>query len=228
MSGEAIQARLFALQDTAYKDFQCKLIPTVDPAKVIGVRTPALRKLAAEVAKSPEAEPFLRGLPHQYYDENNLHGCLISAMRDYGQTVEALEIFLPCVDNWATCDLISPKAFRKHPPGLLEQARQWMGAEHVYTIRFGIGVLLAFYLDEAFEPRYLDWAAELRSGEYYVNMMTAWYFATALAKQYEAAVPYLEQRRLDRWTHNKAIQKAVESLRIPQETKKYLRSLKVR
>ncbi|MDE6880790.1 MAG: DNA alkylation repair protein [Oscillospiraceae bacterium] len=228
MSGEAIQARLFALQDTAYKDFQCKLIPTVNPAKVIGVRTPALRKLAAEVAKSPEAEPFLRGLPHQYYDENNLHGCLISAMRDYGQTVEALEIFLPCVDNWATCDLISPKAFRKHPPGLPEQARQWMGAEHVYTIRFGIGVLLAFYLDEAFEPRYLDWAAELRSGEYYVNMMTAWYFATALAKQYEAAVPYLEQRRLDRWTHNKAIQKAVESLRIPQETKEYLRSLKVR
>lgn len=223
-----IQERLFAMQDLAYKDFHCKLMPTVDRERVIGVRTPELRKLARELAKSPEAGPFLGELPHQYYDENNLHGFLISLMKDYGETVAALDRFLPYVDNWATCDLMSPKVFQKHPAELPEQARRWMGAEHVYTIRFGIGVLLEFYLDGHFRTEYLDWAAELRSEEYYVNMMTAWYFATALAKQYEAAVPYLEERRLDTWTHNKAIQKAIESRRVTEERKAYLRGLKVR
>lgn len=223
-----IQERLFAMQDLAYKDFHCKLMPTVDRERVIGVRTPELRKLARELASSPEAEQFLGELPHQYYDENNLHGFLISLMKDYGETVEALDVFLPYVDNWATCDLMSPKAFKKRPPELPEQARRWMGAEHVYTVRFGIGVLMEFYLDEAFRREYLDWAAELRSEEYYVNMMTAWYFATALAKQYEAAAAYLEERRLDTWTHNKAIQKAIESRRISEERKAYLRGLKIR
>lgn len=223
-----VQERLFAMQDLEYKAFHCKLMPTVDPERVIGVRTPELRRLAKEFAKEPESRDFLRELPHQYYDENNLHGFLISLMKDYGETTAALEMFLPYVDNWATCDLISPKTFKKHPPELPEQAKKWMASKHTYTVRFGIGVLLGFYLDEAFEPEYLEWAAELRSGEYYVNMMTAWYFATALAKQYEAAVPYLEGRRLDDWTHNKAIQKAVESRRVSDEQKAYLRSLKVK
>lgn len=219
--------RLFALQDLKYKDFHCRLMPTVDPEAVIGVRTPELRKLARELAGTEEAADFLRTLPHRYYDENNLHGFLLSLLKDYGETVAGLELFLPYVDNWATCDLMSPRAFRKHPPQLPEQARRWMASQHTYTVRFGIGVLLEFYLDEAFRPEYLDWAADLRSGEYYVNMMTAWYFATALAKQYDAALPYLLDRRLDGWTHNKAIRKAIESRRIPDEQKAYLRSLKV-
>ena len=202
-------------------------MPTVDPEAVIGVRTPELRKLARELAGTEEAADFLRTLPHRYYDENNLHGFLLSLLKDYGETVAGLELFLPYVDNWATCDLMSPRAFRKHPPQLPEQARRWMASQHTYTVRFGIGALLEFYLDEAFRPEYLDWAADLRSGEYYVNMMTAWYFATALAKQYDAALPYLLDRRLDGWTHNKAIRKAIESRRIPDEQKAYLRSLKV-
>lgn len=230
MSGitERVRERLSALRDPEYRAFQCKLMPTVDPERVIGVRTPDLRRLGRELAKAPEIGEFLGTLPHDYYEEDNLHGILISAMKDYRQTVAALEAFLPYVDNWATCDMLSPKPFRTHPPELPEQARRWMASEHAYTVRFGLGVLLGYYLDGAFEPRFLDWAAELRSGEYYVNMMTAWYFATALAKQYEAALPYLEQRRLADWTHNKAIQKAIESRRIPDERKAYLRSLKVR
>ena len=159
---------------------------------------------------------------------NNVHGCLISAMTDYEQTVAALDAFLPYVDNWATCDLISPKAFKKHPAPLLEQCRTWMASDHAYTVRFGIGVLLSFYLDDAFAPEQLEWAADLRSGEYYVNMMTAWYFATALAKQYDAALPYIQHQRLDPWTHNKAIQKAVESYRITPEQKDLLRKYKVK
>ena len=220
--------RLFALQDLKYKDFHCRLMPTVDPEAVIGVRTPELRKLARELAGTEEAADFLRTLPHRYYDENNLHGFLLSLLKDYGETVAGLELFLPYVDNWATCDLMSPRAFRKHPPQLPEQARRWMASQHTYTVRFGIGALLEFYLDEAFRPEYLDWAADLRSGEYYVNMMTAWYFATALAKQYDAALPYIQHQRLDPWTHNKAIQKAVESCRITPEQKALLREYKVK
>lgn len=224
---EKIRERLFSLQDLKYRDFHCKLMPSVDPGTVIGVRTPELRKLARELAKTPDmAEEYIQILPHQYYDENNLHGFLIALKKDYSQTVAALESFLPYVDNWATCDLVSPKAFRKHPAQLPEQAKRWMGSSHVYTVRFGIGVLLEFYLDEAFRPEYLEWVAGVRSGEYYVDMMAAWYFATALAKQYDAAVPYIEQRRLAPWTHNKAIQKAIESRRIGEDRKTYLRGLK--
>ncbi|MCI9055759.1 MAG: DNA alkylation repair protein [Oscillospiraceae bacterium] len=219
---------LFALQDLKYKEFHCRLMPTVDPETVIGVRVPPLRKLAVQFGKTPQAEAFLHALPHRYYEENNVHGCLISAMTDYEQTVAALDAFLPYVDNWATCDLISPKAFKKHPAPLLEQCRTWMASDHAYTVRFGIGVLLSFYLDDAFAPEQLEWAADLRSGEYYVNMMTAWYFATALAKQYDAALPYIQHQRLDPWTHNKAIQKAVESYRITPEQKALLRKYKVK
>ena len=223
-----ILERLFALQDLKYKEFQCKLMPTVDPEAVIGVRTPALRQLARELEGTEEAAAFLQSLPHRYYDENNLHGFLLSLVKDCEETVAGLEAFLPYVDNWATCDLISPKAFRRHPNQLPEQARRWMASQHTYTVRFGIGVLLEFYLDGAFQTEYLDWAADLRSGEYYVNMMIAWYFATALAKQYDAALPYLLNRRLDSWTHNRAIQKALESRRVPEEQTAYLRGLKMR
>lgn len=224
---EYVRARLLDRQDLGYQAFHCKLMPTVPPETVIGVRTPEIRKLARELNKTPErAEEYLKSLPHQYYEENNLHGALVSLLPDYGRTVEALEAFLPYVDNWATCDLMSPRAFRKHPEQLPEQARRWMASEHVYTARFGIGVLLGFYLDEAFQPKYLEWVSRVRGGEYYVDMMAAWYFATALAKQYDAALPWLEQGRLGVWVHNKTIQKAVESRRITAEQKDYLRTLK--
>ncbi len=232
MSGRAVesdvQARLFALQDLPYRDFQCKLMPTVDPARVIGVRTPALRQLAREYEKSPDAAAFLLALPHEYYEENNLHGFLIERIKDYDACVAAVDAFLPYVDNWATCDLISPNAFKKNLPALLESIRRWLASAHTYTIRFGIEMLMRFYLDAHFDPSYLALPAAVRSKEYYVNMMIAWYFATALAKQYDAALPYIEQRRIDAWTHNKAIQKAVESYRVTDEQKAYLRTLKVK
>ena len=221
-----IQNLLFDRQDAVYRDFQSKLMPTVDPELVIGVRMPALRKLAKELAGTQLAEDFLQQLPHRYYEENNLHGLLISAIPDYGAAVAALEAFLPHVDNWATCDLLSPKAFWAHPPELPDRIRRWAAAPHPYTVRFGLGMLMSFYLDGEFRPEYLELAAGVRREEYYVRMMVAWYFATALAKQYDTALPYLEQRRLDRWTHNKTIQKAVESYRISPEQKAELRSLR--
>ncbi len=223
---ENIQDRLFALQDLDYRQFHAKLIPTVDPERIIGVRTPALRRLAKELKGTAEAEAFLHALPHHYYEENNLHGLLLCARSGYEETVAGLEIFLPHVDNWATCDLLSPKAFRTHPPQLPGQIRRWLDSDDTYTIRFGLGMLMSFYLDEYFRPEYLDWAAEVKSQEYYVRMMAAWYFATALAKQYDAALPYLTSRRLEQWTHNKTIQKALESYRITPEQKQVLRALR--
>lgn len=222
-----IRERLFALQDEKYRAFQCKLMPTVDPETVIGVRTPDLRRLAKEFADMPEAEPFLAALPHRYYEENNLHGFLIAREKNYDVCVEQLNRFLPYVDNWATCDLISPGVFAKHRPELTEQIEKWMKSGHTYTVRFGMGMLMSHFLDDAFDPKYPEMVASVQSEEYYVNMMIAWYFATALAKQYEAAVKYLENRRLAEWTHNKTIQKALESFRIPQERKEYLRTLKI-
>lgn len=223
-----IQTALFALRDPAYQAFQSKLIPTIDPQTVIGVRMPALRKLAREIAGTPVAGGFLQELPHRYYEENNLHGLLISAIPDYDGAVAALETFLPYVDNWATCDLIRPKVFGKHLPELREQIRIWLASDHPYTIRFGMEMLMTFFLDGQFQPEYLDWVAGVESKEYYVNMMAAWYFATALAKQYDAVLPYIQQRRLEPWTHNKTIQKAMESERIPDGQKAYLRGLKVK
>lgn len=224
---QAVRDRLFQMQDADYRAFQCRLMPTVDPGTVIGVRTPELRKFAKELAKTPEAVEFLRCLPHKYYEENNLHGFLIETIKDYGQAVAALDAFLPYVDNWATCDMMHPKVFRRHLPELLEQIKVWLASNDTYTVRFAVGMLMAFYLDESFQPEYPAMVAEIRSGAYYVNMMVAWYFATALAKQYDAVLPYFQQRRLDSWTHNKAIQKAMESYRITGEQKAYLRSLKV-
>lgn len=225
-----IQEKLFELQDVEYKKFHCNLMPTVDPDTVIGVRTPKLRRLGRQLAKGLDKEPeiidFLGELPHKYYDENNLHGFIIETIKDYDKCVSAVDSFLPYVDNWATCDLICPKVFGRHLPELMEKIKEWIASDRTYTIRFGIGMLMRFYLDEAFLPDYLEMAASVQSEEYYVKMMIAWYFATALAKQYEAAVAYMEQDRLDTWTHNKAIQKAVESRRITEEQKEYLKSLK--
>lgn len=223
---DVIQEKLFALQDLNYRQFQAKLMPTVDPEQIIGVRMPALRKLAKELKGTAEAEAFLAALPHRYYDENNLHGLLLCARSGYEETVAGLEDFLPHVDNWATCDLLSPRAFRTHPPQLPGQIRRWLGSGDTYTVRFGLEMLMSFYLDECFRPGYLDWAAEVKSEEYYVRMMVAWYFATALAKQYDAALPYLTSRRLEQWSHNKTIQKAVESYRITPEQKDALRALR--
>lgn len=221
------QKRLFELQDLPYRDFQAKLIPTVAPETVIGVRTPALRKLARELAKGENIQPFLDALPHRYFDENNLHAFLIEQCKDFDRTVALLDAFLPFVDNWATCDLCSPKVFARHLPELLPHIKRWTASGRTYTIRFGLEMLMRYYLDGAFQPAYLDLAASLRSEEYYVNMMIAWFFATALAKQYDATLPYLTERRLAAWTHNKAIQKAVESSRITTEQKGYLKTLKL-
>ena len=230
MSGteEEFRRRLFELRDLKYKEFACKLMPTVNPETVIGVRTPELRKFAREFSQRPEASEFLEILPHEYYEENNLHGFLIETLRDYDAAVAAIGEFLPYIDNWATCDLISPKIFKKHLPELYEKIKVWLISGRTYTVRFGIGMLMSFYLDDAFQPEMLALVANIRSEEYYVNMMIAWYFATALAKQYEGALPYIQEQRLEKWTHNKAIQKAVESYRIGDEAKAYLRTQKVK
>ena len=221
-----IQETLFSMQDTAYRDFQAKLIPGASAESMIGVRTPALRSYARELLKNGDVSAFLAELPHRYFDENQLHAFLLSEMKEYTRVLAELERFLPYVDNWATCDQLSPKIFKKHTAELLPEIRRWMAAEHTFTVRFGIGMLMQHYLGEHFQPEYPEWVASVQSGEYYINMMRAWYFATALAKQYDAVIPFLEEQRLDIWTHNKTIQKARESYRITPEQKDYLKTLK--
>ena len=211
-----------------YADFQRKLLSTLPPEKIHGVRTPALRKYAKEMKKREGIETFLQQLPHESFEEDQLHAFILSEMRDPSECLEALERFLPYIDNWATCDQLSPKSFRKHPEVLMERIPVWMAAEDTYVIRFGIGMLMQYFLEERFDPVYLQRVSEVRSREYYVNMMIAWYFATALAKQPDAAFPYLEEQRLDPWIHNKTIQKAVESYRISEGHKEYLRTLRVK
>lgn len=230
MSEKTITDGLFALKDENYRRFHAKLISDIPIDNIIGVRTPVLRKYAKEVAKLPEANIFLESLPHSYYEENNLHGALLSLLypKDIIAFMEQLERFLPYVDNWATCDMLSPKIFKKHLPYVYERVQKWLQSDAVYTIRFGIVTLLGFYLDNAFEPEMLQLVANVRSEEYYVNMAVAWYFSMALVKQYDATLPYIQNRVLEPWTHNKSIQKAIESRRIPQETKAYLRGLKIR
>ena len=221
-----IQETLFTMQDLQYRDFQVKLIPNIPPESVIGVRTPELRTLAKMLSPNDAAKDFLSALPHRYFEENQLHAFLISEMKSYDAVIGALERFLPYIDNWATCDQLRPKVFRKHTDKLLPEIWKWLGSGKTYTVRFAVGMLMCHYLDEHFQPEHLDWAADIRSGEYYINMMIAWYFATALAKQYEAALPYLERGRLDTWVHNKTIQKARESFRVPDGHKAYLNTLK--
>ena len=223
---EQMQKELFALQDLKYRDFHSKLLPGVDKEIIIGIRTPVLRKFAKEFSKRKEAEEFLQDLPHQYYEENNLHMMIITGIKDYDKCLEEIKKFVPYINNWATCDLPLPKCFGKHKEELLPQIREWIASDHTYTIRYGLGTLMSLYLDEDFKPEYLELAASVRSEEYYVNMMIAWYFATALAKQWEATVPYIEQRKLPQWVHRKTIQKAVESYRITPEQKTYLKSFR--
>ena len=228
MITEEIRNELFAIQDEKYRDFQAKLIPTVEPETVIGVRTPALRDYAKKLLKREDIKEFLDDLPHKYFDENQLHAFILSGMKDYEKCIDEVIRFLPYVDNWATCDQMSPKVFKKHKQELLTNIREWVGSKETYTIRFGIGMLMEHFLDDDYDLRYPEMVAAVRSEEYYVNMMIAWYFATALAKQYESVLPYIENNRLDVWTHNKAIQKAVESYRITPEQKEYLKSLKIK
>ncbi|SDO84134.1 DNA alkylation repair protein [Selenomonas ruminantium] len=222
-----VQDTLFSLQDNKYRDFQAKLIPTVPQENIIGVRTPALRQLARKIYQAGQEKSFLSALPHRYFEENQMHAFIISLLPDYEQCAAAVGVFLPYVDNWATCDQMSPKVFRKHRQELAVQIKEWLAAEPVYGRRFAIKMLMDHFLDEDFSPAYMELVAELRSNEYYINMMIAWYFATALAKQPEAAMPFIEGKRLADWTHNKAIQKACESRRISPEMKVALRKLKI-
>lgn len=228
MITEDIIKELDALQDVEYRDFQSGLIPNVEKDYFIGVRTPELRKLAKVMAKREDVDEFLSELPHSTFDENQLHAFIISEIKDFDKCIEEVELFLPYVDNWATCDQMSPKVFKKKRALLMERIKEWIVSEKTYTVRFAIGMLMSHFLDEDFDKSYLDMVAEVRSEEYYINMMIAWYFATALAKQYDAVLPYIEGRRLDVWTHNKAIQKSVESRRITEKQKEYLKSLKVK
>ena len=217
---------LFNLQDKKYGEFQIKLIPTVDPKSIIGVRTPELRKLAKEIIKENDYEAFLNDLPHKYFDENQLHAFIISEIKDYDKCLDEVNKFLPYVDNWATCDQMSPKVFKKNHDKLIDNITKWIKSKETYTIRFGIGILMQHFLDEDFKVEHLKLVANIKSEEYYVNMMRAWYFATALSKQYESTIKYIENNSLDVWTHNKTIQKAIESYRITDKQKEYLRSLK--
>ena len=223
---EEIRKQLFEFQDVKYKDFQKNLIPTVDPESIIGVRTPELRKYAKQLVKENKTDEFLSDLPHKYFDENQLHAFILSELKDYEKCVEEVCRFLPYVYNWATCDQMSPNVFKKHRTELMEYIKQWLESDKTYTVRFAIGMLMQHYLDDEFDIGYAEMVQEVKSEEYYINMMIAWYFATALAKQYDNILPVLEQNRLDVWTHNKVIQKAVESYRIMPEQKAYLKSLK--
>ena len=223
-----IQQQLFALHDLKYRDFHAKLVPGMDVNDIIGVRTPELRKLAKQLAKDERVGEFLAVLPRQYLDEMNLHGFIISEQKDYDECLKEIDRFLPYVNNWATCDLLSPKAFKqkKNRERLIEDIKRWMASDEPFTIRFGIEMLMSFYLDEDFKPEYLKWVSKIRHDHYYVKMMVAWYFATALAKQWDATLPYITEQTMEKWTHNKAIQKAVESFRITPEQKILLKSFK--
>ena len=223
-----IRTELFKMQDMDYRDFNSKLIPTVDKESMIGIRTPELRKYAKAIGKKEEVKEFLQALPHKYFDENQLHAFIISEIKDFKNCIDEINRFLPYIDNWATCDQLSPKIFKKHHSELFAYIKDWLKSDKVYTLRFGIGMLMEHFLDEDFDIIYPETVSKIRSDEYYVNMMIAWYFATALAKQYESILPFIENRSLDIWTHNKAIQKAVESLRISDEKKEYLKSLKIK
>lgn len=229
MNKDIITEGLFELKDEKYRVFQAKLVPNVPMDRMIGVRTPALRKYAKEVAKMPQAGAFLQQLPHHYYEENNLHGELLLLLysKDIEVFMKELERFLPYVDNWATCDILSPKIFKKHLDYVYEKVKKWLKSDHVYTVRFAIVTLLGFYLDDAFKPDMLRLVADVKSDEFYIKMAVAWYFTIALVKQYNITLPYIQNRVLEPWTHNKTIQKARESRRISAERKEYLKTLKV-
>lgn len=222
-----IRDTLFKNQDLKYRDFSAKLTPTIDKDLFIGVRVPKLREIAKAYKSHEKIKDFLDDLPHKYVEENTLHGLLLSELKDYDEVVKRLNAFLPYVDNWATCDIISPKVFKKNRAQLKKHIGRWMGSSEPYTIRFGIEMAMSHFLDDDFDRLFATKVAKIRSQEYYVNMMKAWYFATALAKQWEAIIPFIEKKKLDDWSHNKTIQKARESYRITPEQKEYLNSLKI-
>ena len=221
-----IRSKLLSMEDLEYKKFHSALMPTVDPDSIIGIRVPELRKFAKEFNKSKYRDNFLKDLPHKYYEENNLHAFLLEEEKDYGKLIEKLNVFLPFVDNWATCDMMSPKILKKHKEELLLETDRWINSGDTYTIRYGIKCLMQYYLDEDFNVSFAQKVADVKSEEYYINMMRAWYFATALSKQYDVCVKFLENRSLDKWTHNKTISKACDSYRISPEVKTYLKSLR--
>ena len=226
MDNNEIIKRLNALQDTKYRDFQSKLIPDTK-AEFIGVRTPELRKLAKELIKEGKTDNFLSVLPHKYFDENQLHAFIISGIKDFDMCVKEVERFLPYVDNWATCDQMSPKVFKKEKKALLPYINKWLKSGKTYTVRFGMGMLMQHFLGEDFAVEYAEKVACVKSDEYYIKMMQAWYFATALAKNYDEVLPFIENKTLEKWTHNKTIQKSIESYRITDEQKAYLKTLKI-
>ncbi len=226
MNRDEILSELFRLQDKEYALLQAKIIPTVPESRIIGVRTPALRALAVTLSRDKDTDAFLSCVPHPYFDEDQLHAFVISREKDFERCVAKVDAFLPFIDNWATCDQLSPIAFKKQPEKLLPYIYTWIRSDRTYTVRFAVGMLMQHFLDERFETKYASLAAEIRSEEYYINMMIAWYFATALAKQYDLVLPYLEEKRLSPWVHNKTIQKSVESYRIPDERKAYLKTLR--
>lgn len=225
---QEVVKQLFSMQDKEYKAFHAKLIPNIKEENIIGVRTPQLRKYAKEFAKTDKAEIFLNCLPHKYYEENNLHGFVLEQIKDFERCIDEVEKFLPYIDNWATCDSMAPKVFKKNLPELFQKIEIWIESDDTYTVRFAIGMLMRYFLDEEFRMIYPQMVAKVKSDEYYINMMIAWYFATALAKQYERVLPFIENRELEVWTHNKAIQKAIESRRITPEQKEYLRQRKIK
>lgn len=220
---EEIQKHLFELQDIKYRDFHSRLMPDTDKETIIGIRVPVLRKYAKSIAGTELSEKFIKELPHHYYEENNLHMMLITRINDYDRCISEIERFLPYIDNWATCDFPAPKCFENHKEELLPVIKRWIASGEKYTIRYGIGMLMRLYLDADFDPEYVKLVAEVKSDEYYVNMMIAWYMATALAKQWDAVIPYIEEHRMSDWVHRKTIQKAVESYRITDEQKRYLK-----
>ena len=226
MNTENIRKKLFELQDLDYRQFHSSLIPNLNQNTFIGVRTPELRKFAKHLANDKDTSAFLNDVPHKYYDENQLHAFIISLGKDFNETISKVDAFLPYVDNWATCDQMSPTVFKKHKKELLTYINKWLNSKRTYTVRFGIGMLMTHFLDDDFDLEYPATVAEIKSDEYYVKMMIAWYFATALAKQYDAVIPFIENGKLEKWTHNKAIQKSIESRRISQEQKEYLKTLK--
>lgn len=233
----SIYEKLLSVQDIEYKEFQSKLVPNISPDTMIGVRTPQMRSIAKEVFESPEAEFFLSQLPHKYYEENLLHFFLIAMIKDFDECLKAVEKFLPFIDCWPVCDQSSPKTFKKNHEKILPYIKKWINSEHIYTSRFGMRMLMNEFLDEDFKPEYLELVAARQNqtkvkvpldyDDYYLKMMIAWYFATALAKQYDATLPFIKNHILEPWTHNKAIQKALESFRVSEEHKEELRTLKV-
>ncbi len=221
-----VYERLTKCRDEKYQEFQSKLVPNIPKETIIGVRTPDMRKIAKDIKGTKEAEEFLTELPHKYYEENLVHFFLVAMIKDFDECVEAVEKFLPFVDCWPVCDQSSPKVFKKNHEKLLPLIKKWIGSDHVYTARFGIRMLMNEFLDEDFKPEYLEWVAAVDGEDYYIKMMVAWYFATALAKKYDETVVYIEERRLEPWTYKKAIQKAVESYRVTDEHKEHLKSFR--